>query len=158
MNRKSSKYPPLISTLHGVWDLKALLLTLQSWRPQSRGGVNLLGHLDYNVEANSQRGETMTMMTMTKMINNNNELCIILGVLHLFHHFRTTLKKESNTMMTIRQVPPDSERASGLTIDHHDHDHDDHWLWWQWPWPRWPWVHLLLTFLFCLRTLICRGI
>ena len=66
--------------------------------------MNLLGHLDYNLEANSQRGETMTMMTMTKMINNNNELCIILGVLHLFHHFRTTLKEESNTMMTIRQV------------------------------------------------------
>ena len=87
--------------------------------------MNLLGHLDYNLEANSQRGETMTMMTMTKMINNDNELCIILGVLHLFHHFRTTLKDD---MMTIRQVPPDSERASGLTIDHHNinHDHDDH--------------------------------
>ena len=54
--------------------------------------MNLLGHLDYNLEANSQRGETMTMMTMTKMINNDNELCIILGVLHHFHLFRTTLK------------------------------------------------------------------
>ena len=56
--------------------------------------MNPLGHLDYNVEANSQQGETMAMMTMTKMINNDNKLYIILGVLHLSYHSGTTLKRE----------------------------------------------------------------
>ena len=56
--------------------------------------MNPLGHLDYNVEANSQQGETMAMMTMTKMINNDNKLYIILGVLHLSYHSGTTLERE----------------------------------------------------------------
>ena len=42
----------------------------------------------------SARGETMAVMTMTKMINNDNKLYIILGVLHLSYHSGTTLKRE----------------------------------------------------------------
>ena len=78
--------------------------------------------------------------------------------------FLTTLgplwKGKSNTMMTIRQVLRLTQREQ---MGWGDHDRDDHWPWWQWPsliwwqWSRWPWIHLLLTFLFCLRTLICRG-
>ena len=55
--------------------------------------MNLLGHLDYNLEANSQRGETMTMMTMTKMINDDNELYIIWVCCTFYYHSGTTLKR-----------------------------------------------------------------
>ena len=70
------------------------------------------------------------MMTMTKMINNDNKLHIILGVLHLSYHSGTTLKREEQYHEDNQTgSPPHSERASGLTvmtIDHDDNDQDDY--------------------------------
>ena len=98
MNRKKLKTISvnLHFRLNFTWGLRSqsIVANFTILTPSNPRRMNPLGHLDYNVEANSQQGETMAMMTMTKMINNDNKLYIILGVLHLSYHSGTTLKRE----------------------------------------------------------------
>ena len=130
------------------------MLTLQSWRPQIRGGMNLLSHLDYNVEANrGDHGHDDNDQDDKQWQQVTHNFGCAAPFLPLWDNF------EKGRAIPWGQL----DRVSASLRESKWVDRDDHWPWWQWPrwlwwqWSRWPWVHLLLTFLFCLRTLICRG-